>query len=100
MINRPTSSNLHLKYCCGCALLWFAFNVSAKEFLVFFGTYTNALSRGIYVSHLDSVTGKLSAPELAAETPSPCFVNFSPDGKFLYAVNSVPNFNGETAGAV
>jgi 6-phosphogluconolactonase len=77
-----------------------AATVSAKSFLVFFGTYTDALSRGIYVSRLDAATGKLSAPELAVETPSPCFLAVSPDGKFLYAANSVNVFNGETAGAV
>ena len=71
----------------------------AKDFLVYFGTYTNTLSRGIYVSRLDADTGKLSTPQLAAETPSPCFINFSPDGKFLYAANSV-KFPGENAGTV
>jgi 6-phosphogluconolactonase len=82
------------------ALLAFATAASAENFLVYFGTYTNALSRGIYVSRLDADTGKLSTPELAAITPSPCFINFSPDKKFLYAANSVKTFNGENAGAV
>ncbi len=72
----------------------------AKEFFVYFGTYTNALSHGIYVSRLDAKTGKLSAPELAVETSSPCFVNASPDERFLYAANSVKTFNGENAGSV
>jgi 6-phosphogluconolactonase len=72
----------------------------AKEFLVYFGTYANALSRGIYVSRLDADTGKLSAPELAAATPSPDFLAVSPDEKFLYAANSVRAFNGENGGAV
>lgn len=88
------------KLFCTLALTAFALTASAKSFLVYFGTYTNALSRGIYVSRLDATTGKLSAPELAAETPSPCFINLSPDGKFLYAANSVKTFNGENAGAV
>ena len=88
------------KIVCALALFTFATTASAKNFLVYFGTYTNALSKGIYVSRLDADTGKLSAPELAAATPSPCFINFSPDEKFLYAANSVPTFNGEKAGAV
>jgi 6-phosphogluconolactonase len=71
----------------------FAVAAPAKEFFVFFGTYTNELSRGIYVSRLDAGTGKLSAPELAAETPSPCYLAVSPDEKFLYAANSVKNFS-------
>ena len=85
---------------CALALMAFATAVPAKIFLVYFGTYTNALSQGIYVARLDAQTGKLSTPELAAETPSPCFINLSPDGKFLYAANSVTTFNGENAGAV
>ena len=72
----------------------------AKEFLVYFGTYTNALSRGIYVSRLDADTGKIAYPELAAATPSPCYLAISPDAKFLYCDNSVKSFNGENAGAV
>ena len=97
----------------------------AGEFFAFFGTYTNALSHGIYVSRLDAATGTLSAPELAAETPSPCYLAVSPDipspagvgeggpdkignegrpgktvQKVLYAANSISGFNGEKAGAV
>ena len=69
---------------------------SAESVFVYFGTYTNALSRGIYVSRLDSATGKLSAPELAAAIPNPNFVNLSPNGKYLYSANSAaqPKGNG------
>jgi len=78
-------------------LCWFAIligaSASAKDFLVFFGTYTNELSQGIYVSRLDAKSGKLSAPELAAQTPSPCYLAVSPNEKFLYAANSVKNFS-------
>src|SRR5579859_447824 len=82
------------------ALMVSAVIVPAKEFLVYFGTYTNALSQGIYVSRLDADTGKFSTPELAVATPSPCFIAVSPDEKFLYAANSVKSFNGENAGAI
>jgi 6-phosphogluconolactonase len=78
----------------------FAFAAPAGDYLVYFGTYTNALSRGIYVSRLDESNGKLSAPELAAETPSPCFLAVSPDGNFTYAANSVKNFGGTNGGMV
>ena len=81
------------------AVMAFAAVAPAKEFLVYFGTYTNALSRGIYVSRLNADTGKLSAPELAAVAPNPCFVNASPDGKFLYSANSI-KFNDENNGSV
>ncbi|MEY4916576.1 MAG: 6-phosphogluconolactonase [Verrucomicrobiota bacterium] len=92
-------AQLQLGIVCG-AVLMLAPLAPAKEFLVYFGTYTNALSRGIYVSRLDADTGKLSAPELAAAVGNPCFVNLSPDGKSLYSANSVKSFNGENAGSI
>ena len=73
---------------------------TAKDFWVYFGTYTNALSRGIYVSRLDASTGKLSAPELAVATPSPCFLAVLHNQENLYAATSVKSFNGEDAGAI
>lgn len=82
------------------ALMALAWGASAKEFLVYFGTFTNASCKGVYVSRLDTATGKLSAPELAAETPSPSFLAISPDEKILYAANNYLGFNGENAGAV
>ena len=77
------------------ALFVFTAAASAESFLVYFGTYTNALSRGIYVSRLEAATGKLSAPELAAPSPSPCYLAISPNGKFLYAANSVKGFSDD-----
>lgn len=58
----------------------------AREFLVFFGTYTGAKSKGIYVSRFDSGIGQLTAPQLAAETRSPSFLALHPNGRILYAV--------------
>ena len=55
------------------------------KYWVYFGTYTSKDgSKGIYRSELDVKTGKLTDPEFAAEVGSPSFVNFSPDGKYLY----------------
>lgn len=72
----------------------------AKDFWVYFGTYTGKSSKGIYASRLDGATGKLTPPELVAETTSPSFLAVSPNAKFLYAANEVPKFEGKTAGAV
>ena len=69
-------------------LLGLAPFATAKEFFVYFGTYTNALSQGIYVARLDAKTGKLSEPQLAAESANPCFLATSPDERFLYTANS------------
>jgi 6-phosphogluconolactonase len=72
----------------------------SDQFLVYYGTYTGPKSKGIYVSKLDARTGKLSAPELAAEIVSPSFVAIHPNHKFLYAVNEVNSFSGQSGGAV
>lgn len=55
--------------------------------LLFLGTYTRNGSKGIYSVRLDSETGALSTPVLAAETPDPSWITLSPDNKFLYAVH-------------
>jgi len=83
------------KYSLTLALLVFAAAASGECFFSYFGTYTNALSRGIYVSRLDATTGRLSAPELASPSPSPCYLALSPDGQFLYAANSVKGFRDD-----
>src|SRR5690242_11028680 len=58
---------------------------SGDSMWVYFGTYTGAKSKGIYVSRFDSATGKLGAPELAAESRSPSFLALHPTGSWLYA---------------
>jgi 6-phosphogluconolactonase len=73
---------------------------SAAESLIYFGTYTGAKSQGIYVSKFDSTTGKLSAPELAAEIKNPTFLAVAPGGNFLYAVSEVDEIGGKRTGAV
>src|SRR5678816_3638583 len=67
---------------------------------VYIGTYTGAKSKGIYVSTLDAATGKLSAPELAAEVASPSFLAIHPSRELLYAVSEVSTFQGKKSGAV
>jgi 6-phosphogluconolactonase len=74
-------------------------SVSAREFLVYFGTYTGAKSKGIYVSRFDTDTGRLTEPELAAETRNPSFLTVHPNGRFLYAVGELNDFQGKRAGA-
>jgi 6-phosphogluconolactonase len=68
--------------------------------LVFFGTYTSARSKGIYVSRLDRSRGTLSEPELAAEVASPAFLALHPNGQWLYAVNEVGGSPERPAGGV
>ena len=61
----------------------------ASNQLVYFGTYTGPKSKGIYVSRFDSATGKLGAPELAAEIVRPSWLSIHPNGRFLYAVSEL-----------
>src|SRR5258706_3184533 len=68
--------------------------------VVYVGTYTGPKSKGIYVCRMGPATGKLSSPELAAETPSPSFLAVDPKHRFLYAANEVDHFDGKPAGAV
>ena len=72
----------------------------AAETLVYIGTYTGQGSMGIYLSNLDTDTGKLSAPTLVAETPNPTFLTLHTSGKYLYAANEVGEFQGKPGGAV
>ena len=72
----------------------------AREFLVYFGTYTGPKSKGIYVSKFETATGKLTGPELAAETKNPSFLAVHPNRHFLYAVGEIDNFEGKRTGAV
>lgn len=70
------------------------------KYWVFFGTYTDGKSKGIYRSAFDPNTGSLSAPELAAAVTNPSFLAVHPTNKFLYAVGEVSNVGGKKAGGV
>ena len=67
---------------------------------VYFGTYTNETTKGIYLSIFDAATGKLTPPELAVESKSPSFVAIHPTRKFVYAVSEISDFQGMPVGAV
>jgi 6-phosphogluconolactonase len=74
---------------------------ASENQLVLIGTYTLGGSRGIYEVRLDSETGALSAPVLAAETPNPSFIALAPSRRFIYAhadVGTLPD--GRAAGGI
>jgi 6-phosphogluconolactonase len=60
---------------------------AAGEYFVYIGTYTVRRGKGIYTFRFQPATGKVTAPSLAAETPSPAFLAVHPNQKFLYAAN-------------
>jgi 6-phosphogluconolactonase len=75
---------------------------AAKEWLVYVGTYTagTSTSKGIQALRLNRDTGELTGLTLAAETQNPSFLALHPNGRSLYAVNEVGEFNGQKTGGV
>lgn len=67
---------------------------------VYVGTYTRGSSEGVYLLQMNLETGELSSRGLAAKTENPSFLAIHPQGRFLYAVNEVSQFEGEATGAV
>jgi len=77
-----------------------ACNAVSDEYRVYFGTYTGAASKGIYVADFNAASGDLSYARLAAEARNPSFLALHPSGGFLYAVGEVSDAQGQRAGAV
>lgn len=78
-----------LAACCS-----FSMTITAKEYRVYVGTYTRDGSEGIYTMTLDSRTGKVTEPVLAAKIANPSFVSVHPNGKWLYSVSEQGGANG------
>jgi 6-phosphogluconolactonase len=72
------------------------------KYLFYVGTYTEdgSKSKGIYAYRFDAQTGQVTPLGLAAETTNPSFVALHPNGRLLYAVNEVGNYNGPNSGGV
>jgi 6-phosphogluconolactonase len=72
------------------------------KYLFYVGTYTEegTKSKGIYAYRFDADTGQITPLGLAAQTTNPSFVALHPNGRFLYAVNEVPNYKGPNSGGV
>lgn len=45
---------------------------------------------------MDSDSGELKSLKLAAETPSPSWLSLHPSGNYLYAVNEITTFEGNS----
>lgn len=65
--------------------------LASSDLLVYFGTYTGTVSKGIYVSrlHIESDAMGASEPQLAAAADNPSFLATAGNGAYLYAVNEV-----------
>lgn len=73
-----------------------------KKSLLLVGPQTSepSTSKGIYAYHFDSATGELEQIGLAVEAENPTFFVLSPDGKLVYSVNEVRQFEGKNGGSV
>lgn len=75
--------------------------MGAKQDLVYVGTYTHpGKSEGIYVYRVEADSGALSHLYTVADVPDPAFLAFSPDNRFLFAVNWLKEYEGTPGGAV
>jgi 6-phosphogluconolactonase len=72
-----------------------------KEVRVYVGTYTsNSKSEGIYVCKFDLKTGKMILVSTAGNVPDPSFLVADRNGKYLFAVNELLEFEGKPSGSV
>jgi len=67
--------------------------------LAYVGAYTPN-GQGIYLFSLNPSTGTLTQVKVASTVPSPSWIAIHPQGRYLYAVNEISNFNGTTNGSV
>lgn len=94
------------------SLLFFAFlfavlSIAAavadgSNYLVYVGTQTEGGSKstGIYAYRYNKATGQITSLGLAAETTNPSWITLHPNGRFLYAVSEVSNYQGPNSGGV
>ncbi len=74
--------------------------LSESEHLLYVGTYTRETSAGIYGYRFDSSTGAAEALGLLAETRDPSFLARHPNGRYLYAVNEIDDFDSAGSGSI
>lgn len=71
------------------------------ERLAYVGTYTNdGRSEGIYRLLVNGTTGVLRLDGVAAKSANPSYLAIHPNGRVLYAVNELAEFQGKPTGGV
>jgi 6-phosphogluconolactonase len=72
------------------------------KYLMYVGTYgpPEGTGKGIYAFRYDASSGKTTSIGLVAETTNPSFLAAHPDRDFLYAVNEVANYKGQSSGGI
>jgi 6-phosphogluconolactonase len=71
------------------------------KLFAYVGTYTSAVDggangEGIYLFEMDPHTGELSNRKLVAKVPNPSWIVIHPSKKYLYTINEVNNYEGNT----
>jgi 6-phosphogluconolactonase len=76
--------------------------VAKDQYIFYVGTYTEegSKSKGIYAYRYDAKTAQIAPLGVAAETVNPSWVTLHPNGRFLYAVNELRNYQGPNSGGV
>jgi 6-phosphogluconolactonase len=73
----------------------------AGGILVYVGTYTsNNRAEGMYVYRLDPASGALTRLQLVTGVDNPSFLAFHPNGRYLYAVEEISNYQGQNSGSL
>lgn len=69
--------------------------------LLYIGTYTSETrSEGIYLVRMDPRSGQLRQVGAVDAGPNPSFLAIHPNGRVLYAVNELEQYDGKPTGAV
>lgn len=74
--------------------------VDTRGRLVLVGTYTGEHSDGILAFRFDEGTGTLAPAGLAAAARNPSFLAAHPNGRWVYAVNEIADYDDEKGGSV
>ena len=88
------------------SLIYLSCNSEAKKMAnesdvtVYVGTYTTKGSDGIYVYKLNQQNGEMTLLHTVNDVENPSFLEISPDGRYLYSVHELNNYNGKRTGAV
>src|SRR5271157_5702907 len=75
-------------------------HAAGSKYVIYVGTYTDKGSKGIYAYSFDPGDGESKPLGLAGETANPSFLAVDANGKHLYAVNEIDNFDGSHSGAL
>jgi len=71
-----------------------------NEYDVFVGTYTTGGSEGIYAYRFDATSGELKAINKTGGVSNPSYLAVDPQQRYLFAVNEISKFDGQSSGAV